>query len=319
MASNLLRTYGVTEFLQRTTHPNYIEIISQEYSSIPGALITGTGEKFKESRSNNENQFQTIYKEDSINTIPVDGFDLNGKFIVTEQPTESTLNSFWNMVVSTNSHVIVMLSDVEEELRPTSIPYLSSNQINTIFKDFIVTQKEINLEKNYTETVLNITYTGTGHSQIVHHFKYWNWPKCGFPEEKEFLKFLLVINKKYQDFHLEEVIDSGIWAGPILVHGKAGTGRTATFCAIDTCLNQLVCKETISVQPVVVKIRDQMRNFSLPDVSQYIFIHHVLCNFLKNIRSNLEAFIQLRSFYTARDLYLSYHPRGNYLSISLVN
>nr|ACE75283.1 protein tyrosine phosphatase [Glyptapanteles flavicoxis] len=315
MALNLPTTYEVTEFLQRTTHPNSVKIISQEYSSIPGVLITETGEKLKESRSNNENQFQTIYKED--NASYVNGFDLNKKFIATEQPMESTLNSFLVLVWKNNSRVIVMLSGVEEELQPNSISYFSSNQNDTIFGDFIVTQKEINLENSYTETVLSITCIQTGHSRIVHHFNYWNWHRCGFPKEEEFLEFLLAINKKYQDFGLEAVINSKNWTGPIIVHGNAGLGRALIFCAIDTCLCQLVCTETISVQSVVVEIRNQMKNFSIPDVSQYIFIHRVLCHFLKNIRSNLVAFLKLRSFYIAKDLYLSYHPIGK--SLELVN
>lgn len=312
MAPNPPTYYEATEFLQRATHPNYIKMISHEYSSILGVPITGTCEELEKPQSNNENWSQTFEGKYSINTSYVDGFDLDRKFIVTEQPLKSTLNSFWSMVWENNSHVIVMLSGTEEELQPNSIPYFSSNQNNTIFRDYIVTQEAMNLEKYYTETVLSITCIQTGDSKIVHHFNYWNWLKHEFPEEEEFLKFLLVINRKYQEFHLEAVINRKPWTGPIVVHGNAGIGRTVMFCAIDTCLCQLVSTTTISVLSVVIKMREE-RNFLIPTVSQYIFIYRVLRYFLINIRSNFEAFYNLRSFYIAKDLYLSHHLTGNSL------
>ncbi|KAG8039247.1 hypothetical protein G9C98_003554, partial [Cotesia typhae] len=75
-------------------------------------------------------------------------------------------------------------------------------------------------------------------------------------------------------------VNECVLPGPIVVHGSKSIGRTCTFCAIDSCLYQLVGTATISVSSVVLKIRQQ-RNFNIPSVRQYIFIHMLLHYYLK--------------------------------------
>nr|ACE75168.1 protein tyrosine phosphatase [Glyptapanteles flavicoxis] len=321
MATNCISTYGAAEFLQRVTHPECIDIISHEYASVFSVPIIGTYENFKKPKNKNKNRFwnipcwddtrvilfETNDGADYINANYINGFDLKRKFIATEQPMVNTLNNFWTMLWQENSRIIVKLSGGEEESKLNCIPYFSSNQYNNIIGDFIVKQEKIRLEYYYTETVLSITHIRTGESKTVHHYNYWNWPEDKFPDRRELLEFLLVMNKKYQELFLEAVINNQLSPGPIVVHGNSGIMRTPTFCAIDTCLYQLVCTATISVTSVVFQIRQQ-RNCSFPILSQYIFIYDVLLYFLVNLRSNYGAFMELRSHCTSKDKYLLYHP-----------
>ncbi|CAH2101437.1 unnamed protein product [Euphydryas editha] len=72
--------------------------------------------------------------------------------------------------------------------------------------------------------------------------------------------------------------------GPIIVHCSAGVGRTGVFCAVDSCLSQLLKTKTISVPETVLKIRQQ-RYSSVPATEQYVFIYRILYEFVKQFET----------------------------------
>lgn len=100
-----------------------------------------------------------------------------------------------------------------------------------------------------------------------------------------FFDYLLAVNEEYQDLQHEALKTDRRLPGPIVVHGSKGIGRTFTFFVADSCLYQLVATKTISVPSVVLKIRQQT-NFSVPTITQYIFIHMVLHHYLKRNESD---------------------------------
>lgn len=62
------------------------------------------------------------------------------------------------------------------------------------------------------------------------------------------------MNKQFQEFaRLELMNENQVLQGPINVHRNVGIERTATFCAVDTCLYQLVYTVTISVPSSSIK------------------------------------------------------------------
>ncbi|XP_063218414.1 tyrosine-protein phosphatase non-receptor type 9-like [Bacillus rossius redtenbacheri] len=327
MATNLFATYGTIEFLQRSNHPTFINIVAREHSSLLAVPITGTCKNFEKLTNKSKNRFldtpcwdssrvvlhDTKDGSDYINANYVSGFNLSKKFIATEHPMESTLNNFWTMVWEQEVRVIVMLGAMEES-HPNNTYYFPYNQDNTIFSDFIVwEEKKINSKHYYIETLLSITHKETGESRAVHHFKYLDWPENNIPKVDNFLEFLLLVNNKYHDFF------NPLQLGSIVVHGNAGIGRTATFCAVDTCLHQLVYTATISIPSVVLKIRQQ-RNSSIPALIQYIFINRVLYYFMVDIRSNFTAFLQIDSQIVPNDVDLLTHSLQKLvLPINLMN
>ena len=44
------------------------------------------------------------------------GFHKSNEFIITQHPLEQTMEDFWRMVWDQNSSVIVMLSDIDEDV-----------------------------------------------------------------------------------------------------------------------------------------------------------------------------------------------------------
>ncbi|AEE09507.1 protein tyrosine phosphatase [Cotesia vestalis bracovirus] len=292
MATDLSTSFKDSEFLNRSTDPKYIDIMADEYSCICRVPINGTYENWKKPKNKKKNVFGSIPCWDEshvvlhltsdganyINANYISGFELKRKFIATEQPIASTLVNFWTMVFQENTRVIVMLNGSEEEAQQ-SYPYLSPSQSEIISGDFTIKQKEINLETYYTETVLIITHLKTGESKRVSHLKFLNWPEHTFPHEEEILQFLRIMNERNAEFFTDAEKNNQRMPGPIVVHGHAGIRRTATFCAIDTCLFEAVVKRTVSIPSVVLRIRQQ-RNFSFPGLSYYIFVHSVLLYFL---------------------------------------
>ncbi|CAG17386.1 PTPM [Bracoviriform congregatae] len=292
MNTDLFAPFQNFEFLARSTHPKYTDVIADEYSRICQEPLNGTYENWKKPKNKNKNLFrnipcwdnsrvvlhQTNDGADYINGNYVSGFELKRKFIATEQPMASTLGNFWTMIWEENTRVIVMLNGSEEEAQQ-SYPYLSSSQTDIISGDFKIKQKERNEEKDYTETVLIITHLNTGQSKRVSHFKYLHWPEHTFPHEEDILKFLEIINNRNAEFFIEAEEYHQRMPGAIVVHGNAGIRRTTAFCAIDSCLYEAVVKKTVSIPSVVLRIRQQ-RNFSFPGLSYYIYVHSVLLHFL---------------------------------------
>lgn len=212
-----------------------------------------------------------------------------------------TLNNFWSMVWQQNTYVIVMLTSTEEQSKPNKTSYFPYNQANTKLSDFLVVEAKIESKHYYIETVLNVVYKITGELRTIHHFKFLNWPEYNIPEVERFLEFLLAVNKQFQEYaRLALMKKNQILPGPIIVHGNTGVGRAATFCAVDTCLYQLVITATISVPSVVLKIRQQ-RNSSISALVYYKFINYVLLYFLITLKSKYALCFELRSHLTDKD------------------
>ncbi|XP_061714444.1 tyrosine-protein phosphatase non-receptor type 9-like [Cydia pomonella] len=306
MDFNLSTIVGAAEFVQRAYHPDFVDLIFQEHSKIIAIPITGTCENFHKPENKNKNRFSyfpcwditrvVLAKNndgsDYINANFIDGFKAENKFIATEQPIRSTLNRFYSMVWQQNSRIIVQLTSPGEASQPTCV-----------LRDFIFKEEHIYLNYYFTKTISSLTHIQTGEKRTIYCFKFLDWPENGAPDVKSFLDFLLVVNKQHQEFFFEVLATGQSSVGPIVVHGMAGVGRTATFCAADYCLYQLVKTGTISIPSVVLGIKMQ-RNFSFSSKIQYLFLNYVLLYFISTIRSNSEIFLELRSHFTDQDTYL---------------
>ena len=325
MATNHFKIYSVAEFLERASYPEFTKMISHEHSSIMAIPVCGTSEinpqptnltinGLKQIPCGNHSDVVLLNTKDGsgyVNANYVSGFDMKKKFIATEWPMANILDNFWSMVWQENVRVIVMLTSTEEEFYASNVLYFPYNQDNTMVSDILVTIDEINSENFYTETILSIASKTTGEIRKVHHFKYSKWHKYAVPEAEGFLNFLLAVNKQYQKLLRSELFSNNQFLpGPIIIHGSADIGRAATFCAVDTCLYQLVA--TISVSSVVLKIRQQ-RSSSIVSLGMYNFINHVLLYFLITIKSKRALFDELRSHLTAKDLKVLNHSLINFV------
>ncbi|XP_076306980.1 tyrosine-protein phosphatase 69D-like isoform X2 [Tachypleus tridentatus] len=208
-----------------------------------------------------------IKGSDYINANFVEGYRGRKMFICAQGPLERTVVDFWKMIWEHKVTVIVMLTGVEEHGKVKCAQYWSDEE-----------PKEV--EKLYTVTVIStIKYS----DYIVRRFQVQH-KKDGFMDEREILQFHFIL---WKDFLAPE---QPSWLlrfikrvnehyvsdrGPLLVHCSAGVGRTGTFVAIDTLLQELDEEGQVNVYACISNLR-RSRNYLVQSLKQYIFVYRAL-------------------------------------------
>nr|ACE75308.1 protein tyrosine phosphatase [Glyptapanteles indiensis] len=293
--ADLFAIHNSCHYLQQVTESEtkYLERIYQEHHTIINTPISGPCKEYKKLKNIEKNRFPDIKcwdttrvrffknRSDYIHANYVHGFERPQKFIVTQEPINSTLEDYWAMVWQAGTKVIVMLNGADA----------ASDSDSSELKTFTVTVDSIVLQTDYVEMIMNVFNINTLRSRTVHFFKYLSWPKGGITDILTLFSFLTVVNRKQQYFDQGAPMSP---PGPIVVYSSTGTGRAATFCAVDICMIQLVNTATVSIPLVVFKIRQQ-RHSSIESLDNYIFINNALIYFLATIPPNSEIFLRLLS------------------------
>lgn len=297
IATDLFRIHDSRDYLLRAIEPvsKFVERIYQEHHTIVNMPIAGTCNYRKCWDISRVRLLTSKGDSDFIHANYVSGFDYVKKFIVTQDPLASTLDDYWNMVWQEETKVIVMLNDIDTTAA-------SFDSKDSALKGFIITVESIILESYYVETIMNVFNVNAGELRTVHHFKYLNWVKGSITNILTLLYFLTIVNKKQQRF-LKEAISQHPRPGPIIVYSSSGTGRAATFCAVDICVYQLINTASISVPSIITKIRQQIHS-SIECFYQYIFINNVVVFFLSTALLYNELYFELKSHFSDKDIYL---------------
>nr|ACE75312.1 protein tyrosine phosphatase [Glyptapanteles indiensis] len=295
MLANLFAIHDSCHYLQHATksETEYFERIYREHHTIINTPISGPCEEYKKLKNTKKNRFPGIKCWDStrvcflkkksnyIHANYVHGFERPQKFIVTQEPMNSTLEDYWTMIWQAGTKVIVMLNGAD----------VPSDSDYSELKTFTVTVDSIVLQTDYVEMIMNVFNVHTLQSRIVHFFKYLSWPKGGITDILTLISFLIVVNERQQYFDQEASMSP---PSPIVVYSSTGTGRAATFCAVDVCMIQLVNTATVSIPFIVFKIRQQ-RHSSFESFDDYVFINNLILYFLATIPPNCELFLRLLS------------------------
>ncbi|XP_022245455.1 receptor-type tyrosine-protein phosphatase F-like [Limulus polyphemus] len=232
-----------------------------------------------------------IKGSDYINANFVEGYRGRKMFICAQGPLEHTVVDFWKMMWEHKVTVVVMLTGVEEHGKLKCAQYWSDDD-----------PKEV--EKLYTVNVINTTKYS---DYLVRRFQVQH-KKDGFTDEREILQFHFVM---WKDFLAPE---QPSWLlrfikrvnehyvsdrGPLLVHCSAGVGRTGTFVAIDTLLQELNDEGQVNVYACVSDLRHS-RNYLVQSLKQYIFVYRALMEYAQfgdteiEMRHLRDHFAQLR-------------------------
>uniref|UniRef100_A0A182N519 protein-tyrosine-phosphatase n=1 Tax=Anopheles dirus TaxID=7168 RepID=A0A182N519_9DIPT len=207
---------------------------------------------------------------DYINANFVIGYKERKKFICAQGPMDATINDFWRMIWEQHLEIIVMLTNLEEYNKTKCAKYWPESTNDSIqYGELLITFQSLTYYADYIVRTLKVTKrsasSGEETSREISQYHYLAWKDFMAPEHPQGItKFINRINAEYS-----------LQRGPILVHCSAGVGRTGTFVALDTLMQQLHEEGQVFIFNTICDMRYQ-RNFLVQSLKQYIFLYRAL-------------------------------------------
>ncbi|XP_013772332.2 tyrosine-protein phosphatase 69D-like [Limulus polyphemus] len=208
-----------------------------------------------------------ITGSDYINADFVEGYKNRKLFICAQGPLDRTVTDFWRMIWEHKVTVIVMLTGVEEHGKIKCAQYWNESESKEIENLFVVNVITTKTYSDYIVRRFHVQFLKDDYAEEreILHFHFVMWKDFLAPEQPSWLlRFIKRVNEHY-------VSDRG----PLLVHCSAGVGRTGTFVAIDTLVQQLGEEGQVDVYGCVSNLRHS-RNFLVQSLKQYIFVYRAL-------------------------------------------
>ncbi|KAK3768343.1 hypothetical protein RRG08_031133 [Elysia crispata] len=173
---------------------------------------------------------------DYINATFLQGYKKSSEFIVTQHPTEDTMEDFWRMVWDKNSPVIVVLSDFDDlEYKEFWPPKGSSIEVDSgnfrlVMKDEPSSEDLQEKGISILEFILDsIQYDYTLMTRII-CLK--NWPAS-----------CLELHTVFDPIMLAQSYINSLECGPIVVMDRFGGVEAGTFCALWTLRGQMLSEK----------------------------------------------------------------------------
>jgi protein tyrosine phosphatase len=157
-------------------------------------------------------------------------------YIATQQPNENTYDDFWEMIYEKRCSLIVNLSGNNEYLPNGKTTYGNYDVIvkNINHNDVVKIKNIVIIKRDDLSPKINL-----------YHVTFTMWPDFGVPDKRDFSRLFDAIN----------MVDYVSLKGPIVVHCRAGIGRTGTFIMIHYLLRKFNSSEFMDPFDVLISMR----------------------------------------------------------------
>jgi len=154
---------------------------------------------------------------------------------------------FWRLVWQEKPPSIVMVTNIKEGNKIKCQQYWPETG-NKSFGPFQITITDQQVFADYTIRTFQVTMSGSSNRPLrVTQFHFTAWPDHGVPD---YATPILAFHRRVKSHHNPS-------RGPLLVHCSAGVGRTGTYMAIDSVLEQVQKEGVVDIAGTVSKMRKQ--------------------------------------------------------------
>ncbi|XP_071551896.1 uncharacterized protein [Panulirus ornatus] len=210
---------------------------------------------------------------DYINASYVEDVQARRYFVATQAPIPNTTEDFWRMVWQLNVYTIIMLTRVMEKGKEICAQYWPSmtQRATTIGSFQVLNQGE---EYKGLSTTRYLQVVKGSEKRVVKQYHFTNWPDFDAPDnEHDLLDFICDIQNT--------MIASG---EHIIVHCRAGVGRTGTFIGLwklmDTVKGEWSAL-TVNVMQTVLSMR-KCRPCMVQAPDQYLYLYKCIAAYIKD-------------------------------------
>ncbi|XP_061170429.1 receptor-type tyrosine-protein phosphatase mu-like [Saccostrea echinata] len=204
---------------------------------------------------------------DYINANFIKDYKSKRRYIAAQGPRKNTMADFIKMIWQENIECIIMLTNLVENGKNKCAKYWPNKEKSVNIGQCTLSHLEETAYAFYTVRMFSFQKKDSHDIRIVTQFHYTAWRDHGTPEEIELVQFRRAVTKRYES------------GSPLLVHCSAGVGRTGTFIALDSLLEQGKEMGRINVFEFVKQMRED-RMSMVQTLEQYVFLHKaLLCGF----------------------------------------
>ncbi|XP_048243461.1 receptor-type tyrosine-protein phosphatase epsilon-like [Haliotis rufescens] len=266
------------------------QLVEGEFKRLPDGFIHPYGES-QMPQNNGKNRFKGYYPYDNnrvvlqddgdsgdyINASYLDGYKRVRRYIAAQGPYNSqVVVDFWRMIWKEECRTVVMVTGLVEGGKVKCLRYWPEKGTKT-FGDVMVTMVSETRLSNYTITELSVESEKECKKRDVHHLNFTSWPDHGVPDTAALLDFM---------WRTEAI--SGQQTEPIVVHCSAGIGRTGTYIAIESLVEQAKSEGVVDVVSFVSNMRGQRKNM-IQTKEQYLFVYQAVARAVTEGDTSLDA------------------------------
>ncbi|XP_046341885.2 receptor-type tyrosine-protein phosphatase epsilon-like isoform X2 [Haliotis rufescens] len=185
---------------------------------------------------------------DYINASLMHSYNQRKTYIASQAPNKKTVGDFWRMIWEHSCSAVVMLTGLTEESRVKCERYWPTDgaMIIGLFKIEVEVAQS---RSNFTTRHMKVTSNTTGESRTVVQFHFTSWPDHGVPDTLALVSYIWLVRQTVAETD-----------GPLLVHCSAGIGRTGTYIAVDSLIDQARGEGVVDVFGYVSALRGQRKN-----------------------------------------------------------